>query len=55
MAVERQDNVREYYRLITDLNIGSVARELLGSHVQHVKCTPSRQKSGIFKVDSLPG
>lgn len=35
MSIERQDNLRNYYWLITELDIGSVARELLGSHVQH--------------------
>ena len=35
MAFERQDNVREYYRRITEVDIGMVARELLGAHVLH--------------------
>ncbi|RCK79189.1 MAG: DNA primase [Candidatus Ozemobacter sibiricus] len=35
MAFERQDNVREYYRRITEVDIGAVARELLGAHVLH--------------------
>ena len=35
MAFEHQDNVREYYRRITEVDIGAVARELLGAHVLH--------------------
>ena len=35
MAFERQDNVREYYRRITEVDIGMVARKLLGAHVLH--------------------
>ncbi len=35
MAVERQDNVWDYYRRITKIDIGAVARELLGTRVLH--------------------
>ena len=35
MAVERQDNVSNYYRRITEVDIGAVARELLGAKVLH--------------------
>ena len=33
MTFERHDNVREYYRRITEIDIGAVVRELLGAHV----------------------
>ncbi len=50
MTNAAMDNVKEYYRLITDLDIGSVARELLGSHIQHesarlLQCDCPRHKS----------
>lgn len=35
MAVERLSNVKDYYRRITEIDIGAVARELLGSRVVH--------------------
>ncbi len=35
MAVERLSNVKDYYRRITEIDIGTVARELLGSRVVH--------------------
>ena len=35
MAFERRNNVREYDRRITEVDIGAVARELLGTHVLH--------------------
>jgi DNA primase len=35
MTNTAMDNVKEYYRLITELDIGLVARELLGSRIQH--------------------
>ena len=33
MAAERPDNVKQYYHLITEIDIGQVARELLGSRI----------------------
>ena len=33
MAAERPDNVKQYYHLITETDIGQVARELLGGHI----------------------
>ncbi len=35
MAVERLSNVKDYYRRITEIDIGAVARELLGTRVMH--------------------
>jgi len=35
VAVERLSNVKDYYRRITEIDIGAVARELLGSRVMH--------------------
>ena len=35
MAVERLSNVKDYYRRITEIDIGAVAREFLGSRVMH--------------------
>jgi len=35
VAVERLSNVKDYYRRITEIDIGTVARELLGSRVMH--------------------
>ena len=33
MASDRLDNVKEYYRLVTGVDIGLVAREILGGRV----------------------
>ena len=33
MARASMDNVKEYYRLITEIDIGLVARELLGARI----------------------
>jgi len=33
MAAERPDNVKQYYHLITEIDIGQVARELLGGRI----------------------
>ena len=35
MAIERLANVKEYYRRITEIDIGLIARKLLGTHVLH--------------------
>jgi DNA primase len=35
LAPSRLENVREYYRLITDINIGQIARELLTTRVTY--------------------
>lgn len=33
MAAERPDNVKQYYHLITEIDIGQIARELLGGRI----------------------
>jgi hypothetical protein len=35
MASERLDNVKEYYRRITEVDIGLIARELLGERITY--------------------
>lgn len=35
MALERLDNVKEYYRRITEVDIGLIARELLDDRIVH--------------------
>jgi len=48
MTNAAMDNVKEYYRLITEIDIGLVARQLLGARIL-------REKARLLRCDSPDG
>jgi DNA primase len=54
MGLEGKDNVREYYRRITEADIGAVVRELLGAHVLHESDSPLQRDCRNHKSPDIP-